>query len=76
MSSNKEKEKKDFLISTRKSVSAGATSVPVWILQKAGKRIWNPKQKRHWSMTSMGKDYRKRKKGEKRKKCGSNSMDR
>ena len=62
MSSNKEQDKKEFLISKRKSVSSGVTSVPVWILQKAGKRIWNPKQKRHWTMTDFGKEYRKQKK--------------
>jgi len=61
MGSNKEKKLKDFLISTRKKIGPGMTNAPVWILQKAGKRIWNPKQKRHWTMSAFGNEYRKMK---------------
>ena len=58
MSRNKDKEFKEFLISTRKRVGPGLTNAPVWILQKAGKRIWNPKQKRHWKDVDLGKMFR------------------
>lgn len=65
MSSNKEKELKDFLVSERKKTAPGMTAAPVWVLQKANKRIWNKKQKRHWKQVGFGKKYRHRK-GEKK----------
>jgi len=46
MAKNKDQEFKDFLISTRKKIRPGLTNAPVWVLQKAGKRIWNPKRKK------------------------------
>lgn len=68
MSSNKAYEKKEFLISMRKKTGPGLTNAPVWILQKAGKRIWNPKRKRHWKEADFGKLYEKLKKREKNAK--------
>ena len=62
MSRNKEQEKKKFLIAKRKRIGSGFTNAPVWVMQKAGKRIWNPKQLRNWRETSLGKQYRKKKK--------------
>jgi hypothetical protein len=62
MARNKEKEFKQFLISSRKSVGPGMTNAPVWVLQKAGKRIWNPKAKRSWKEVGFGGTYRKREK--------------
>jgi ribosomal protein L39E len=61
MSSNKDEELKQFLISARKKIGPGLTNAPVWVLQKAGRRIWNPKQHRNWRETSLGKEFRKRK---------------
>ena len=68
MSRNKEQEKKDFLISTRKKIGPGITNAPVWVLQKAGKRIWNKRQKRHWKRTDLGKEFEKQKKKQGKKK--------
>ena len=71
MARNKEKALKDFLISVRKRVSPGVTSAPVWVLQKAGKRIWNKSAKRQWRRTEFGRKFRKRQKhkaGVKRKR--------
>ena len=66
MAKNKEKGLKDFLIAERKKIGAGLGSAPVWVLQKAGRRIFSPKSRRNWSETKMGKSYRKRvKKGKK-----------
>ncbi|MEM4598213.1 MAG: hypothetical protein QW400_00795 [Candidatus Diapherotrites archaeon] len=62
MASNKEKEFKDFVISKRKSIRSGIGSAPVWIFQKANKRIFSPKQKRSWKICDFGKKYRKLKK--------------
>lgn len=56
----KEQEEKEFLISTRKKIGAGSTNAPVWILRKAGKRIWNKKGKRHWRETSFGQLFKKK----------------
>lgn len=64
MTSNKDAEFKNFIISKRKSISSGIGSAPVWIFQKANKRIWTPKQKRHWKICDFGKAYKKVKKGE------------
>ena len=59
MSKNKEKEVKDFLISERKKIGAGITSAPVWIMQKAEKRIYNARQKRTWKNIDLGKRQKK-----------------
>jgi len=60
MSRNKEQELKDFLISSRKKIGPGLTNAPVWVQQKAGKRIWNTKQNRHWRRTSLGDLFAKK----------------
>jgi ribosomal protein L39E len=73
MSKSKEGEKKEFLISERKKIGPGLTNAPVWIIQKAGKRIWNKRQNRHWSRTDLGNLYKKKKaeqKGKKKVKSG------
>lgn len=61
MSAKKEKEFKEFLISSRKKIGPGLTNAPVWVLQKAGKRIWNKKQKRHWRKADLGKMFKRKK---------------
>lgn len=68
MTSNKDSEKKEFLISIRKRVGPGLTNAPVWVLQKAGKRIWNPKRKRSWGDADFGKQFEDLKRSEKRAK--------
>ncbi len=60
MARNKTEEKKEFLTAARKEVGAGLTNVPVWIMQKAGKRIWNRRQKRHWRSTALGMKFKKK----------------
>jgi len=65
MARNKEKEKKDFFISERKKIGKGVTNVAVWVIQKAKRRIWNPKQKRSWKQVDLGREYKKRKTREK-----------
>jgi hypothetical protein len=57
MARHKEKEFKDFMISERKKVGSGLTNAPVWLMQKAGKRIWNTKQKRTWKNIDMKMRY-------------------
>jgi len=59
MTSNKEQGKKDFLISTRRKTRASVTAAPFWAQQKAGKRLWNKRQKRHWRTTKLGLKYKK-----------------
>lgn len=58
----KTQEEKEFLIATRKKIGQGATNAPAWILQKAGKRIWNKKAKRHWRETHFGQLFKKKQK--------------
>ena len=68
---NKTEEFKDFLIAKRKKIGPGLTNAPVWVMQKAGKRIWNKSAKRHWRRTEFGLKFRKRQKhksGVKRKR--------
>lgn len=67
MASRKDKDLKDFLITERKKTSAGITVAPVWVMQKADKRLYNTRQSRHWSDTDFGKRYRKMKKKEGKK---------
>ena len=64
MSKNKDSEKKQFFVSSRKSIGAGLTNAPVWILQKAAKRIWNKRQKRHWRDTDLGALFKKKQKAQ------------
>ncbi len=59
---NKSFEEKAFLIAARKKTGTGATNAPVWILRKAGKRIWNKKGKRHWRQTAFGTLFKKKQK--------------
>ncbi len=59
MTSNRDQKFKEFLISQRKRIGSGLTSAPVWIFQKANKRIWNPVQKRHWKLCDFGKKFKK-----------------
>ncbi|PIN85388.1 MAG: hypothetical protein COV47_02520 [Candidatus Diapherotrites archaeon CG11_big_fil_rev_8_21_14_0_20_37_9] len=56
----KTQEEKEFLISARKEIGPGVTNAPVWILQKAGKRIWNKKGHRHWRSTNLGLLFKKK----------------
>ncbi|MEI8363891.1 MAG: hypothetical protein WCF78_00325 [archaeon] len=58
MARNKDRDKKEFLIAQRKKVGPGYMNTPVWIIQKAGKRIWNRRQKRNWRETEFGSKYR------------------
>lgn len=60
MANNRDEKLKNFLIATRKSIGPGITNAPVWVMQKAQKRIWNKKGKRHWRSTDLGKEFRKR----------------
>jgi len=59
MAVNKSQQLKDFLISIRKKVSPSIMSAPVWVMQKAKKRIYNTHRKRHWRRTKFGKQFRK-----------------
>ena len=61
MSSNKEKEFKDFQVSERKKIGSGLTNAPVWLMQKAGKRLWNARQKRTWKNIDLGNRFQKHK---------------
>ncbi|MEM0360392.1 MAG: hypothetical protein QXK06_03620 [Candidatus Diapherotrites archaeon] len=70
MSSTKEEKFKEFLISERKKIGSGITSAPVWIMQKAGKRVYNRRQARSWKEADFGSRYRKRKLNEKRQRRG------
>jgi hypothetical protein len=72
MSSNKDQEFKDFQVSERKKIGSGLTSAPVWLMQKAGKRLWNARQKRTWKNIGMGArfDEHKRKQSKKTIKSG------
>jgi len=59
MAKQKSREKKEFLIAQRDKVGPGYLNTPVWIIQKAGKRIWNRRQKRNWKQTEFGDEFRK-----------------
>lgn len=59
MARTKTREKKEFLIAQRDKVGPGYLNTPVWIIQKAGKRIWNRKQKRNWRQTEFGAEFKK-----------------
>lgn len=71
MARNKDKEFKEYLIAQRKKVGPGYMNTPVWIIQKAGKRIWNKRQKRNWKETEFGFKYKQLKQDEERQKTKS-----
>jgi hypothetical protein len=75
MSSNKEQDFKDFQISERKKIGSGLTNAPVWLMQKAGERLWNPRQKRTWKDIDLGMRFaeHKRKQGKKTTKSGDHN---
>jgi hypothetical protein len=75
MARNKSREKKEFLISRRSKVGPGYLDTPVWIIQKAGKRIWNRRQKRNWRQTDFGQEFAKLKLSNEniKKKCTKKS---
>jgi hypothetical protein len=58
MARNKSRDKKEFLFAQRKKIGPGYLNTPVWIIQKAGKRIWNRRQKRNWKMTEFGQQFK------------------
>lgn len=60
MSSNREQEKKEFLLAARKKIGFGLSNAPVWAMQKKGERIWNKRQKRHWRSTDLGNLFKKK----------------
>ncbi|MCX6802979.1 MAG: hypothetical protein NTY48_00210 [Candidatus Diapherotrites archaeon] len=72
MARHKSEEFKDFIISERKKVGSGLTNAPVWLMQKAGKRLWSTKQKRSWKTIDMKKKYfeEKQKQNRRNKKSG------
>ncbi|VVB99388.1 Uncharacterised protein [uncultured archaeon] len=55
----KDAELKDFLIAQRKKIGSGASNAPVWVMQKAGKRIYNKRAKKHWRETNFGAKFDK-----------------
>ncbi len=61
MSKNKDQEFKDFQISERKKIGSGLTNAPVWLMQKAGKRLWNARQKRTWKNIEIKDKFEKHK---------------
>jgi hypothetical protein len=70
MARHKEEEFKDFMISERKKIGSGLTNAPVWLMQKAGKRLWATKQKRTWKNIDMKMKFlegRQKQKGKKNK---------
>jgi ribosomal protein L39E len=68
MSSNKTKEFKQFLISTRKRVTSGLTNAPVFAMQKKRSRIYNTKGRRNWRQIDMMDMFKKSTKKTKRNK--------
>ncbi len=67
MARHKKEEFKEFMVSERKKIGSGLTNAPVWLMQKAGKRIWNNKQKRTWKNIDMKDNYFKNKQKQQRK---------
>ena len=69
----KSSEVKGFLIAQRKKMGTGLTNAPVWVMQKAGKRIYNKRAKRHWTETNLRALHKKilRKQGKVEKKAKS-----
>src|ERR1700752_3752131 len=60
MSSHKDPKMKQFIISTRKSITPGLTNAPVFAMQKKRMRIYNTKGKRHWRSIDLGKMFKKK----------------
>ncbi len=60
MATNKSQDKKDFLIGIRKSMGASVSAAPVWLMRKAGKRLYNKHGKKHWKQTSLGKLFKRK----------------
>ncbi len=60
MARNKSKDKKDFLIGIRRKIGASVSSAPVWLMRKAGKRLYNKRGNRHWKQTSLGKLFQRK----------------
>ena len=71
MTTRKDEAKKEFLIATRKKLGPSIVNAPFWVVQKAGKRIWNKRSKRHWRQTKLGGLFTKlQRKSSKRKVKG------
>ena len=68
MAKNRDLEFKEFIIATRKEIGPGVTTAPVWVMQKANKRVWNKHAKRHWRNVDMGAKFAKMKLKKKRGK--------
>ena len=51
MTSKKDRDMKEFLITQRKKVKPGLTGAPVWVMQKSGKRIWIYPKMSPWQFT-------------------------
>ena len=64
MTSHKDKDFKDFIVTLRQGFKAGISVAPVWAMQKAGKRIWNSKQKRHWRDVRIGDLFKRKQRKE------------
>ena len=69
----KDSELKGFLIAQRRKIGSGVSNAPVWVMQKAGKRIYNKRAKKHWRETGLGAKFRKLEKrlGKGRRKGGA-----
>jgi hypothetical protein len=77
MARHKDEEFKDFMVSERKKTGSGMTNAPVWLMQKAGKRLWATKQKRTWKNIDMKKKHLKsqQKQRAKTKKSGDHKKN-
>jgi len=73
MARHKDEDFKDYMISERKKVGSGLTNAPVWLMQKAGKRLWSTKQKRTWKNIDMKRSFHEAK--QKQKKHTNKSGD-
>ena len=61
MARHKDEDKKQFLIAARKKIGPSISAAPVWVMQKAKKRIWNKRRDRHWRSTHLGALFEKKK---------------
>ena len=68
MARHKDEDFKDFIISERKKIGSGLTNAPVWLMQKAGKRLWATKQKRTWKVIDMKMKFNEAQQKQQRKK--------
>jgi ribosomal protein L39E len=62
MGSRKSKEEKDFLVTVRRKHSDRLSPAPVWVIPRAGKRLFNRKQLRNWRETALSLEFEKQKK--------------